>query len=116
MKRSWNCLAELPLMCRAIWSETPQGSARFRLDSAPAVSTPRFELDRLHFVPVLVVDDNATNRRILKELLESWGMQPLVAESDSAALLQLSLAREQARIVPLVLLDVQMPTRCRPSF
>jgi PAS domain S-box-containing protein len=63
----------------------------------------------LQGTPVLIVDDNATNRRILEEMVRSWGMTPTVAESASAALESL---HEQARAgspIPLLLTDVQMP-------
>ena len=35
---------------------------------------------------VLVVDDNATNRRILQEMLSDWGMRPVLAETGTLAL------------------------------
>ncbi|MGH9469795.1 MAG: MHYT domain-containing protein [Terriglobia bacterium] len=41
---------------------------------------------------VLVVDDNATNRRILKNMLERWGMEPVLADCGEAALLALENA------------------------
>src|ERR1019366_9475653 len=37
----------------------------------------------LHDVPVLVVDDNSTNRRMLNELLLHWGMKPSMAENGN---------------------------------
>src|SRR4051812_1689629 len=41
---------------------------------------------RLRDLPVLAVDDNATNRLILQEVLTRWGMKPFVVESAPAAL------------------------------
>jgi signal transduction histidine kinase/ligand-binding sensor domain-containing protein/DNA-binding response OmpR family regulator len=55
---------------------------------------------------VLVVDDNATNRRILQEMLSNWGMRPTVAESGSAALRCVKQAEDP---FTLILSDLNMP-------
>jgi two-component system sensor histidine kinase/response regulator len=60
-------------------------------------------------MPVLVVDDNATNRRILSEMLSSWDMPPTLAEDAAAALDAMERARQAGRPFPLVLLDGHMP-------
>jgi two-component system sensor histidine kinase/response regulator len=60
-------------------------------------------------MPVLVVDDNATNRRILEEVLSHWQMKPTLADSGPAALELLLQAARSGEPIPLVLLDVQMP-------
>ena len=60
----------------------------------------------LRGVPVLVVDDNATNRRILAETLSRWGMRPILAGSGTAAL---DLLGPSASAVPLIVTDVHMP-------
>jgi two-component system sensor histidine kinase/response regulator len=67
------------------------------------------ELSRLVGVPILVVDDNATNRRILGDSVRSWNMIPTVVEGTAAALQVLQdwqLSRSQ---LPLVLTDGHMP-------
>jgi CheY-like chemotaxis protein/HPt (histidine-containing phosphotransfer) domain-containing protein len=60
-------------------------------------------------LPVLVVDDNATNRRILQEMLRRWQMRPTMVESGRQALTQLEQARAQGQPFVLVLLDAHMP-------
>jgi len=60
-------------------------------------------------IPVLVVDDNATNRRILKEALTNWGMLPTLAEGGSSALAALEQAKNSGKPFPLVLTDAHMP-------
>lgn len=54
---------------------------------------------------VLIVDDNETNRRILKIQFESWGMTTELAESGPQALQML----RQDRNYDLSILDMQMP-------
>ena len=58
---------------------------------------------------MLVVDDNATNRRILDEILTTWGMRPTVVDGGVAGLEAMELAHQRGRPFPLVLLDYQMP-------
>jgi CheY-like chemotaxis protein len=63
----------------------------------------------LQGLPVLVVDDNATNRRILEELLTSWMLKVRLADSADLALAELEAAAAVNEPIPLVLLDAHMP-------
>lgn len=58
---------------------------------------------------VLVVDDNATNRRILQELLQLWNLKPVMAEDGEAALDMLTQAIKDDDPFGLILLDYHMP-------
>jgi PAS domain S-box-containing protein len=60
-------------------------------------------------MPVLVVDDNATNRHILEEWLRGWRMPPAAAGDGLAALNELWRGAAGGRPYPLVLLDARMP-------
>jgi CheY-like chemotaxis protein len=60
-------------------------------------------------IPVLVVDDNATHRRILCDLLAHWQMQPTAVDGAEAALAILTKAKHAGTPLPLMLLDAQMP-------
>ena len=55
---------------------------------------------------VLVVDDNATNRQILEEMLLGWGMEPVMMEDGPAALAEMERTTHPFY---LALLDVMMP-------
>jgi signal transduction histidine kinase/DNA-binding response OmpR family regulator len=59
--------------------------------------------------PVLVVDDNVTNRRILTETMWRWHMRPTAAASAEEALSQMRSAAERGRPFHLVLTDLHMP-------
>jgi len=77
------------------------------------VSMPRpvaagLAAERLAGMRVLVVDDNAINRRVLQEMLTRWGMLPVLAESGSAALAILDANRGKDPFA-FVLLDLNMP-------
>ncbi len=102
----------------SVESEPGRGStfaftARFRQQPQPAepvaVPTPDRSGIQLHDLPVLVVDDNATNRHILVEWLRGWQMQPAAAGDAAAALDALSQAVARGRPYSLVLLDALMP-------
>lgn len=58
---------------------------------------------------VLVVDDNSTNRRILAEMLASWGMVPVLASSVEEALHLLRRHATEGNPFGLVVTDVNMP-------
>ena len=60
-------------------------------------------------MPVLVVDDNSTNRRILTELMWRWEMRPSSAASGMEALGMLRQASERGDPFSLVLTDCHMP-------
>jgi two-component system sensor histidine kinase/response regulator len=64
------------------------------------------ELDGL---PVLVVDDNETNRQILSQMLQNWRMAPHTANGGSAALAEMTNALADLHPYPLILLDAHMP-------
>ena len=66
------------------------------------------EVHKLVDLPILVVDDNASNRRILREILTNWRMKPTLANSGAEALSALGKA-DSKNSFALVLLDVHMP-------
>jgi PAS domain S-box-containing protein len=63
----------------------------------------------LHNLPVLIVDDNATNRHILQEWLQGWQMKPATVVDGLAALDALWHGTACGRPYALVLLDARMP-------
>jgi two-component system sensor histidine kinase/response regulator len=75
---------------------------------APAL-LPRRELRDLRGLDVLVVDDNATNRRILEEILTAWGMRPTMVDGGFAAIDALDSALTRGNPYPFALIDFQMP-------
>ncbi len=75
----------------------------------PETKPPLADAGRLRGIRVLVVDDNATNRQILEHTLAGWGMTPHCASGGEEALERLRQVREEGRLIPLVLTDINMP-------
>ncbi len=81
--------------------QRPEGSA----EPAQPASLP----GRLAGRTVLVVDDNAVNRRLLEVLLKRWGMIATLASAGTEGLELFRDSQRRAQPFPLVLLDLQMP-------
>jgi len=84
-------------------------TANFGLQKSPAVRQAPKKGVALKDLPVLVVDDSSTNRRILEEMLASWQMKPTGAGSAPAARSILHQAEAAGKPFPLVLIDAQLP-------
>ncbi len=106
------CQQLVELMGGRIWveSEPHRGSAFHFVVTLPIsaqVIAPRFlpRPDELVNLPALVVDDNATNRRILVELLSSWGMQAVaIGDAEEAA----RVVQSAPRAFSLALIDMNI--------
>ncbi len=109
------CSRLVELMHGRIWveSELDRGTTfRFtcRFDVRPADSSAGLpEQSSWPGVRVLVVDDNATNRRFMRQLLGKWGMRVKLAGQARQAIDLLKVAAEAGRPVELVLTDLHMP-------
>jgi signal transduction histidine kinase/CheY-like chemotaxis protein len=108
------------LMGGRLWLESPRADLppeapgpgcvfHFTVDMAVGRVPERPAGAPLAGVPVLIVDDNPTNRKILVEMLSASGMKPLAVESGEAALEALDRARATGCPFPLAILDFQMP-------
>ncbi len=104
------------LMGGRMWVESEPGrgsvfhyTARLGKGSGASPSAGEVDPEALRDLPVLVVDDNRTNRLILDEVLASWGASPTSVDGGPAALSALRLARARGRAFPVVLVDGMMP-------
>jgi PAS domain S-box-containing protein len=104
------------LMEGRIWVESePNNGSRFHftakfglVNGEQAQTDPPAKVN-LQGTPVLVIDDNAANRRILEAMLKGWSMQPTLAASGQEGLAAMQRARDMGNPFPLLLLDAQMP-------
>jgi signal transduction histidine kinase/DNA-binding response OmpR family regulator len=106
------CQQLVELMGGRIWVESePHHGSAFHFVVTLPISTrsvaPQFlpQADELVNMSALVVDDNATNRRILVDLLSSWGMQA-VATADGAEAVRAT--EDAARPFSIGLIDMNI--------
>ncbi|MEP7307577.1 MAG: response regulator [Acidobacteriota bacterium] len=102
------------LMGGRIWVESVVGTgSTFHVtasfDTAELSSAKLRPEPLLIGLPVLVVDDHAVNRRVMRQQLIGWGARPVVVESAREALTVMSAAAEAHHPFRLVLLDLNMP-------
>jgi CheY-like chemotaxis protein len=103
------------LMRGRIWTEGSIGTgstfyftAQFAVSSKPLVAVESRPID-LSGVKTLIIDDNATNRLILSEMLSRWGAAVTEAEGGQDGVAELLSAKRAGAPYSLVLLDRRMP-------
>ncbi|MEP6888543.1 MAG: response regulator [Nitrospirales bacterium] len=103
------------LMGGRIWAESMPGSGSTLSFTAvfgiPAGSSTQSFGPKVNLVGLkaLVVDDNATNRLILREALTSWGALVTEATTGAEAILKFEQAEHEGHPYQLTLMDGRMP-------
>ncbi len=115
-----------------LWLESEEGHGSTFHFTLPFAVAPARENERalamsdLAGLPVLVIDDNETNRRVLTGMARHWRMAATAVDGGEAALVALEHALDRGTPYRLVLLDANMPgmdgfqvaerIRARPSL
>jgi len=110
------CAKLVEMMQGRIWVESQEGkgatfhfTVTFGIQEKPSLRPPPVQPNQLRNLPVLIVDDNFINRRILQDMVTRWGMLPIAVGSGAAAIEELEKAWSRNSLFPLILLDSQMP-------
>ena len=104
------------MMDGRIWVESELGTGSkflfeltLKIDQARAVFKRPEPHVNIQGIRVLIVDDNATNRRILKDMLTNWGMNPVTTSGGPHALQALQDAKEENDAFKVMISDMNMP-------
>jgi two-component system, sensor histidine kinase and response regulator len=108
------CVRLVGLMGGKIWVESRPGhgstfhfTLQLKVQTMQPNETPA-QPEPLRNLPVLIVDDQYTNRIVLQAMLEKGGMKPVPVESGREAVEELQKAAKNGRPYPVVVLDSQL--------
>jgi signal transduction histidine kinase/CheY-like chemotaxis protein/HPt (histidine-containing phosphotransfer) domain-containing protein len=106
----------ISMMGGRLWLESEPGKgSRFRFTVLFKVlerkAKPKIivSTEALTDIKTLIVDDNATNRRILSVMLKAWGLRTAEVEGGEQALVELLSAQQTGKPYQLILTDMHMP-------
>jgi len=108
------CKKLLELMGGSVRVESSPGHGskfwiNLRLEKSKLVHNDFSDITKLHGIRVLVVDDNQTNREILKLQLQNWQIDAVCAEDAQQALTYMNRSVAENKLFQLVILDMHMP-------
>ncbi len=109
------CKSLVTMMNGRIWAEKNKGPGSTFHVVFPACSVDSSTSGilrtrrKIKGTRILVVDDNATNRRILETVLTNWGIDATVASSAAEAMRASQDALSRGQQFDMVLTDVHMP-------
>ena len=108
------CKKLLELMGGSIQVESSPGHGskfwiNLQLEKSKLQHNDFSDMTSLHGIRVLVVDDNQTNREILKLQLQNWQIDAVCVEDGQQALAHMNQSVAENKIFQLVILDMHMP-------